>query len=178
MGMAHPRSRGEHLPLIFGLCTLNGSSPLARGTLSFGYACRYCFRLIPARAGNTPRDHQPRGGSSAHPRSRGEHLLRLGPAILRVGSSPLARGTPLVTSVISLWTRLIPARAGNTRESMARSPVPAAHPRSRGEHILVHGLAPPRFGSSPLARGTRLQIFRVHKPLRLIPARAGNTAPR
>ena len=50
---AHPRSRGEHMPLLPRLSLWAGSSPLARGThLSTAHATA-CLRLIPARAGNT-----------------------------------------------------------------------------------------------------------------------------
>ncbi len=51
---AHPRSRGEHnVPPVTGEST-SGSSPLARGTLQEVSDAACAFRLIPARAGNTP----------------------------------------------------------------------------------------------------------------------------
>ena len=74
--------------------------------------------------------------------------------------------------------RLIPARAGNTvcaRFEVCRR---AAHPRSRGEHVLVSDILTPYFGSSPLARGTHGSINRLEALGRLIPARAGNTLSR
>ena len=52
----------------------------------------------------------------------------------------------------------------------------AAHPRSRGEHITWLGGQPPAGGSSPLARGTRAAVQSYMENIRLIPARAGNTA--
>ena len=52
-GGAHPRSRGEHLPVIPNAARAAGSSPLARGTLSGWVACTVAGGLIPARAGNT-----------------------------------------------------------------------------------------------------------------------------
>ena len=91
--------------------------------------------------------------------------------------------------------RLIPARAGNTYARPRFSAMSAAHPRSRGEHRLVHfekitlrGSSPlargtlipstfqrSPFGSSPLARGTREHATPTNQANRLIPARAGNT---
>ena len=52
---AHPRSRGENLCGARTSPTNPGSSPLARGKRSPGHAPRICARLIPARAGKTPR---------------------------------------------------------------------------------------------------------------------------
>ena len=50
-----------------------------------------------------------------------------------------------------------------------------AHPRSRGEHtriVTLHALAT---GSSPLARGTLVDVVIRCAQAGLIPARAGNT---
>ena len=71
-------------------------------------------RLIPARAGNTINASQYAGCASAHPRSRGEHLVRRSPRCCARGSSPLARGTHSYQRVSDTAFRLIPARAGNT----------------------------------------------------------------
>ena len=131
----------------------------------------------------------------AHPRSRGEHasaqralrhahgsspLARgtqpgLQPVKATQGSSPLARGTQ--ANVIMGWRgeRLIPARAGNTRNLPPRAGSTAAHPRSRGEHVRrCPGFGRGR-GSSPLARGTQDSDAWIRGAIRLIPARAGNT---
>ena len=92
----------------------------------------------------------------------------------RHGSSPLARGTFLTGLLLTLGTRLIPARAGNMAARRARAPGLAAHPRSRGEHDdgtrRMRGLG----GSSPLARGTLAVLYGFAFQERLIPARAGN----
>ena len=72
-----------------------GSSPLARGThlKSLSYVTE--LRLIPARAGNTLLYSDRITRPSAHPRSRGEHLLTCLEKLGLPGSSPLARGTLL-----------------------------------------------------------------------------------
>ena len=54
------------------------------------------------------------------------------------------------------FLRLIPARAGNIRHSVAPLDASAAHPRSRGEHNRPQFQEMMRYGSSPLARGTYL----------------------
>ena len=67
----HPRSRGVYLPLTHRVPLDAGSSPLARGLLSPPPLRGSCHRIIPARAGFTPRvrgDHRHRRD---HPRSRG-----------------------------------------------------------------------------------------------------------
>ena len=50
---AHPRSRGEHYYSPVTYTWPDGSSPLARGTLSGFLSWFNNTRLIPARAGNT-----------------------------------------------------------------------------------------------------------------------------
>lgn len=53
------------------------SSPLARGTLTAAAAEVVERGLIPAHAGNTSRGLRLAPAVGAHPRSRGEHQLRL-----------------------------------------------------------------------------------------------------
>ena len=53
MNSAHPRSRGEHIARARRVDAVQGSSPLARGTLQAATAGGFSRRLIPARAGNT-----------------------------------------------------------------------------------------------------------------------------
>ena len=73
------------------------------------------------------------------------------------------------------WLRLIPARAGNTNGLRFPGLRGAAHPRSRGEHMLVDQINAAGDGSSPLARGTQANAVKFKSVMRLIPARAGNT---
>ena len=91
---AHPRSRGEHVDgqRLDDVC--RGSSPLARGTRFAVILKTVNSRLIPARAGNTPTAGKVKPHSTAHPRSRGEHLVQYAKNNFPAGSSPLARGTP------------------------------------------------------------------------------------
>ena len=171
----HPRSRGEHDG--GGKVCQNpiGSSPLARGTPAARRSRRIGTRFIPARAGNT--DHPPpiRGGKTVHPRSRGEHSLDITELYHANGSSPLARGTPVLPDAEQPPNRFIPARAGNTKDDTITCRRATVHPRSRGEHPESSQGSCRRPGSSPLARGTQLSRLRHPPPLRFIPARAGNT---
>ena len=91
-----------------------GSSPLARGTLVAFIHALHHRGLIPARAGNTDAVLPLTSYLRAHPRSRGEHTITAKPKDGYVGSSPLARGTLLLTEALRGHPRLIPARAGNT----------------------------------------------------------------
>ena len=153
-GAAHPRSRGEHYREGGLFVIAHGSSPLARGTLHHALSRRINLRLIPARAGNTLPTFRLFDLSAAHPRSRGEHAITIPSRCAASGSSPLARGTLRVIAHEFGDLRLIPARAGNTREAQNTPWRQSAHPRSRGEHILDKCQALANFGSSPLARGT------------------------
>ena len=173
---AHPRSRGEHYHKQAKQMRDRDSSPLARGTRSPAAPLHRNARLIPARAGNTPGLSPPRRQWSAHPRSRGEHVLLKSGSVFDSGSSPLARGTRHVGFRVGRDTRLIPARAGNTFHASQNEILSAAHPRSRGEHHRAMVSVSILFGSSPLARGTLNFLRESQRFSRLIPARAGNTA--
>ena len=96
--------------------------------------------------------------------------------LFKSGSSPLARGTHAATATAVVPGRLIPARAGNTHQGRRWNNGAPAHPRSRGEHRARRSPPPPPTGSSPLARGTQLGHAAPLEAIRLIPARAGNTA--
>ena len=111
---AHPRSRGEHGILRLRRLLVCGSSPLARGTRRFLCPATSYGRLIPARAGNTFSSRSSFSRVSAHPRSRGEHVLDFTAKVFGLGSSPLARGTLRGLPRRRAFRRLIPARAGNT----------------------------------------------------------------
>ena len=157
--------------------TLPGSSPLARGTLGARTATVAIKGLIPARAGNTVFAVVLPIGDGAHPRSRGEHCVGRVGAAGDPGSSPLARGTQAIGMIVTTFTGLIPARAGNTSSSCSYGGIVRAHPRSRGEHMSFEQAATRRKGSSPLARGTLKPLVSFTVCRGLIPARAGNTKP-
>ena len=133
--------------------------------------------MLPTHAGDTSRLRCSSDHPSVHPRSRGEHSKVTSAVAVRVGSSPLARGTPASFRGRSWCARLIPARAGNTIMSEVLPSLMSAHPRSRGEHHQPRPFSDSLCGSSPLARGTHRRAPLFDSPLGLIPARAGNTFP-
>ena len=172
---AHPRSRGENRGFIRGVGGEAGSSPLARGKPARVPASIRPARLIPARAGKTSAAASMTPEGSAHPRSRGENQGRSNTSPLGAGSSPRARGKPMMVSLSGWEGGLIPARAGKTSRGARAARTCRAHPRSRRENPWYGRTFETGTGSSPLARGkheVRLARVRVD---RLIPARAGKT---
>ena len=171
----HPRMRGEHSVQIDRDNVIRGSSPHARGTL-----CVCCFfwgglGIIPACAGNTTSTRQRLIRRRDHPRMRGEHLSMSLMDVLRMGSSPHARGT-LKTTIFHYRTAgIIPACAGNTNWRRCNYHHFRDHPRMRGEHLDVNldNISVP--GSSPHARGTLVCCGDHASAGGIIPACAGNT---
>ena len=70
--------------------------------------------IIPAYAGNTPKDRQRLGIHRDHPRVCGEHVALQTPYGHGEGSSPRMRGTQAVMVVGASAWGIIPAYAGNT----------------------------------------------------------------
>ena len=111
----------------------------------------------------------------SNPHSRGVYRAATAPALRTTGSSPLARGLPVLGRRGGSSAGIIPARAGFTRPGYVPQGQPSDHPRSRGVYgppILPRGR---RAGSSPLARGLLGALLRHRVDLRIIPARAGFT---
>ena len=173
-----------------------GSSPLARGGPGAALPERQGPGLIPAGAGRTSTGHAPRPASRAHPRWRGADNGGTVQLAGRAGSSPLARGGPVVGRPGPAVAGLIPAGAGRTPPPALRRPRRRAHPRWRGAALhdsgadrLGPGLIPAGAGrtadlldgidlskgSSPLARGGRHGHPGRSDRVGLIPAGAGRT---
>ena len=153
----HPRSRGVYGNCVISSRLLAGSSPLARGLRCLRPRLRVGRGIIPARAGFTA------GTAQTSHRRR--------------GSSPLARGLRVVAEADVGDDRIIPARAGFTYHYRQHVSYRGDHPRSRG----VYTPRPQPFtlfqGSSPLARGLLNSNTLIVVVPRIIPARAGFTAP-
>ena len=131
---AHPRAGGENQPGCYHARVSLGSSPRGRGKLRFLCVWLTTLGLIPARAGKTLTKTPPEIVSAAHPRAGGENAGLLGSDAGTSGSSPRGRGK-LTTQVVRCQAdRLIPARAGKTHSTVARSVSHAAHPRAGGEN--------------------------------------------
>ena len=213
----HPRSRGVYSADAWQELFSTGSSPLARGLQRAAPPRSPPRRIIPARAGFTPRGcpaASPAPGSSPlarglqpgrgrlprregiiparagftqlvfayapthwdHPRSRGVYLIDRSVPSECIGSSPLARGLPLLDSVQGRLRRIIPARAGFTRRWITGLPPVEDHPRSRGVYSTGRRFIRLFQGSSPLARGLPYLLGCLKPLIGIIPARAGFTA--
>ena len=152
-----------------------GSSPLARGLRLDSRPDGALDRIIPARAGFTPRWSTSTSPPPDHPRSRGVYLIRgAGERVIR-GSSPLARGLPAAGIRHEYHGRIIPARAGFTARQSRAACSATDHPRSRGVYEISCTAPRSKRGSSPLARGLPDEITEPTTFSGIIPARAGFT---
>ena len=179
---AHPRAGGENCTGRRIRWAVRGSSPRGRGKRdNLPHRVRR-VRLIPARAGKTPRSKMRPPWRPAHPRAGGENATTPMKSVRAGGSSPRGRGKPKAGFDLSFSRRLIPARAGKTVYLTSKRPLRAAHPRAGGENPVECSTGRPHLGSSPRGRGklaTRARAAGRARPRgRLIPARAGKTSSR
>ena len=111
-----------------------------------------------------------------HPRACGANDFLIAGANVGCGSSPRVRGKPGSASRPVVTGRIIPARAGQTVALLSAANAPPDHPRACGANPPRMASANRGGGSSPRVRGKLhrfpLRSFRV----RIIPARAGQTA--
>ena len=153
---AHPRAGGENIAGIYLAYRRRGSSPRGRGKHLILRLSHIHRGLIPARAGKTAVAAIRADATPAHPRAGGENVVSATLPVGSPGSSPRGRGKRTLGSGAGFSLRLIPARAGKTREG--------------------HGQEPPPTGSSPRGRGKPPLGLKRHNNTGLIPARAGKTA--
>ena len=171
----HPRSRGVYSLIAGGNTLPGGSSPLARGLQLVRVGGQIADRIIPARAGFTDSSRGIPGPLSDHPRSRGVYPPVHGRGPTAGGSSPLARGLRHKAFTDLGISRIIPARAGFTRQVEQNGHRLQDHPRSRGVYNWDPAPVVCENGSSPLARGLRAVAHDPDREVRIIPARAGFT---
>ena len=171
----HPRSRGGNIDPATITAHPQGPSPLARGKRSSLLAGWPKCGTIPARAGETRAASTSVRTAWDHPRSRGGNGEIMPTKVAGTGPSPLARGKRDVICFASACSRIIPARAGETRRSHSTQPRFWDHPRSRGGNLAEMVRADAEKGPSPLARGKRGRRRPRLFELGTIPARAGET---
>ena len=173
MMTVHPRSRGDRLADAFLAQRVAGSSPLARGSVQHVLSHAAANRFIPARAGIGTVPAVTLSTATVHPRSRGDRHLITACIYIRLGSSPLARGSADKQQHPCHRRRFIPARAGIGHECGRFPVMTPVHPRSRGDRPLNEWPVFINDGSSPLARGSDCHYQMGRCCLRFIPARAG-----
>ena len=152
-----------------------GSSPLTRGKLPDLLIHFHVWGLIPAHAGKTKAKVGVSLQVVAHPRSRGENSRSSRTFVSWLGSSPLTRGKPSDTQGPRRRGGLIPAHAGKTPCRRAPCHGGRAHPRSRGENVILPLMMLAEWGSSPLTRGKLSRRVTFPLTVGLIPAHAGKT---
>ena len=167
--------RGEHGNRATSTLDMAGSSPHARGAQVLQRGRPLGSGLIPACAGSTGTGEHRADTTGAHPRMRGEHHTSRIHAVSSPGSSPHARGARRPHVPGAQTGRLIPACAGSTHGSQLVRAHRRAHPRMRGEHWIPFTPCWFNSGSSPHARGARLDWFVPAAGQGLIPACAGST---
>ena len=173
----HPRVCGERVLFEDAAMRDTGSSPRVRGTHVAAPGWLFSNRFIPACAGNAPTSTQRFGSRSVHPRVCGERLASGSTTRASGGSSPRVRGTHPGGVYASGFDRFIPACAGNAKRDDVQGSLATVHPRVCGERRTGISQPPPRCGSSPRVRGTRVVCISRMVQRRFIPACAGN-APR
>ena len=171
----HPRSCGANIAFPHSKPGVFGSSPLVRGQLSVEFSTQGRLRIIPARAGPTCSSILYAVTTSDHPRSCGANCPTGRHTLPAAGSSPLVRGQRAVNGALPANFRIIPARAGPTRDPFVFSLPIRDHPRSCGANAQPVGTYGGDNGSSPLVRGQLVDVFGKVGIFRIIPARAGPT---
>ena len=174
----YPRGRGGNDGSAWGISTILGLSPRARGKLRFGALRRGDQGSIPAGAGETSPGQGGFRRQAVYPRGRGGNL---GGVLLpdgRVGLSPRARGKRGALVIATGDQRSIPAGAGETHPWIAPAPMVEVYPRGRGGNALILANDNSGTGLSPRARGKR-QLGRDTDGIAgSIPAGAGETLGR
>ena len=173
--MDHPRACGEQMATRPMRLSSVGSSPRVRGTARYGRNARSGPWIIPARAGNSYHTENRQAEYEDHPRACGEQLGDSAKASGDTGSSPRVRGTVARGDVRHRPPGIIPARAGNNRQSPGWPVPPWDHPRACGEQLEPSSMTRMRTGSSPRVRGTGPVFEAAPRLDGIIPARAGNS---
>ena len=93
---------------------VKGSPPLTRGPPNGFVMVLMALRITPAHAGTTPVLLVPALHCRDHPRSRGDHMIRMPYGIAHWGSPPLTRGPLVFSKGDPEKIGITPAHAGTT----------------------------------------------------------------
>ena len=171
----HPRACGANTSTEGNADSTYGSSPRMRGKQRAFIENTLKPRIIPAHAGQTDVARWSGNWRTDHPRACGANSRLLQAATTSLGSSPRMRGKHAVAGAARRVVRIIPAHAGQTSGLTYPMPSVADHPRACGANFRVREVVDAYAGSSPRMRGKRLHKRHRGKPVRIIPAHAGQT---
>jgi hypothetical protein len=154
----HPHVRGERMNVFSAMPGGSGSSPRAWGTLlSTPQNCTQ-WRFIPTCVGNAYPVIVSKSVKAVHPHVRGERKKSSTSCQTRCGSSPRAWGTLSRTTRTRPTPRFIPTCVGNAIQQAGLLEHEPVHPHVRGERLFTWGNDTIQDGSSPRARGKRLNL--------------------
>ena len=176
-GADHPRACGANVSVFLDRRGVGGSSPRVRGKHLSRILRIIITRIIPARAGQTKRPVPAYCLTADHPRACGANSARAIYMLVVSGSSPRVRGKRWEPTRRTCPTRIIPARAGQTRGRRCTANRTPDHPRACGANPHRIQLGGGQSGSSPRVRGKHLDDLQSDFNNRIIPARAGQTRP-
>ena len=171
----HPRACGANQVHSVFFPSQVGSSPRVRGKPGAGLEISFIRRIIPARAGQTPRSKGILDPKSDHPRACGANPDSSWTRRSPFGSSPRVRGKPAHGVMVEAELRIIPARAGQTPGCRCPPVRRSDHPRACGANQVHSVFFPSQVGSSPRVRGKPGAGLEISFIRRIIPARAGQT---
>ena len=152
-----------------------GSSPRMRGKRRRGASGGEHDRIIPAHAGQTTVTLRVIMRPPDHPRACGANSGLNTSSTVITGSSPRMRGKRFGCSCLTVWRRIIPAHAGQTKIVLLNFINRADHPRACGANAHKGIKLTGGNGSSPRMRGKRGHCTCRARGRRIIPAHAGQT---
>ena len=173
----HPRTCGEHRGPSWSRPPRPGSSPHMRGAQDRAPQQEDRPGIIPAHAGSTRSSPTAGRPTRDHPRTCGEHMVKVRVTVDVPGSSPHMRGAQARGRGRRAVGRIIPAHAGSTKIPRPSRRPSRDHPRTCGEHWLGMPARPLITGSSPHMRGAPGAGLGVERHQGIIPAHAGSTPP-
>ena len=141
-----------------GVITLDGLSPRVRGNRGAADARRQHDGSIPACAGEPRGHHARRPTRRVYPRVCGGTDGKTIQYYLDKGLSPRVRGNPTTDCAAPLWTRSIPACAGEPSGTTVNITNQKVYPRVCGGTRQTRQATFARIGLSPRVRGNQYRI--------------------
>ena len=152
-----------------------GLSPRGRGKLSGFFSCFFCYRSIPAWAGETRFSKPGDSTRQVYPRVGGGNYMRARRLSLAQGLSPRGRGKLNINDTDYVVRGSIPAWAGETYPTGLFGSNRRVYPRVGGGNDGVGVVGLVGSGLSPRGRGKQAHLNLEDAALRSIPAWAGET---